>query len=511
MADEGLEVPISFPLQKAGAVDANKLLEEMRQQIKGVTDETKAYTDWLAKNAKELGAESKAQAAATDELKRYEATLEKMRVAQVEATKEESKRIAEMAEAKKKTEQLAEATKKTAIESVAAGEMTREQAKQTSRELDGVKEGVKKLAMQFGALGQVALAALKSGPALLLVALAVGINALVTATTDWINKLRAAGEEADKLKLTKFTALQQAISGAAESLTRFNLEMKHVGEPPDPITAEFEAKKAEFEARRRAAGTPITTAEQQAMMEEEKKRREAAAPGLEQDARAKQAAATAPNQTLIDAQAKLAAASAKTPELQKAVQDAAMPSLATVAMYMTQSGGEELLKKKIASDVWNAKSNLGINLDDIKHYGGIVDTEKAKQTVVQDAAATAQSRFANNGNRIAELSHSITNAQAARRGEAAGARDAMVGQFTAEGLSANFVGAGHAASALASGSRAVPADAADYNKLMAALHLTKKQQGEITKLLIEIFKDGIVKPEEMQQLKRVMMNMNHRP
>ena len=53
-------------------------LQKVRQQIKGVSDETAAYNKWLEKNAQQLGAESQAVATATAELERYQQALKRM-------------------------------------------------------------------------------------------------------------------------------------------------------------------------------------------------------------------------------------------------------------------------------------------------------------------------------------------------------------------------------------------------------------------------------------------------
>lgn len=158
MPDNGFEIPINFPLDKSGAVDADKLLAQIRTQVKGVTDETKVYNDWLAKNAKELGDVSKAQAAAATELERYYATLEKMDKAAHEAKAEQAQRIIDLRNTTKVTQTTAQANRDAAQSFTTLAKETEESTKAGSRSNAGFKDAKKAaelLSAQLGPLGQV--------------------------------------------------------------------------------------------------------------------------------------------------------------------------------------------------------------------------------------------------------------------------------------------------------------------------------------------------------------------
>jgi hypothetical protein len=71
-------------------------------------------------------------------------------------------------------------------------------------------------------------------------------------------------------------------------------------------------------------------------------------------------------------------------------------------------------------------------------------------------------------------------------------------------------GAAGAARDLQSGQSTSPANAQDYNALVQALKLSRAQVGELMKLLLEIYKDGIVTPEEMKRLRTIVNNNNQR-
>jgi len=161
--NDGFEVPISFLLDKSGAVDADKLLQQIRTQVKGVSDETKAYNEWLAKNAKELGAVSTAQAEAAAELERYQATLEKMHQAQVLETAEKKNAVKWTQSHKEGTADLSktlDSLKDNVKKSTEASEKDTEATDKSFASKKQLKDMLKQLGHEFPLLGSIGRLAL---------------------------------------------------------------------------------------------------------------------------------------------------------------------------------------------------------------------------------------------------------------------------------------------------------------------------------------------------------------
>ncbi len=158
MADQGFDIPIRFPLDKAGAVDADKLLAQLRQQVKGVSDETKAYNDWLANNAKELGEVSKQQEAAVAELERYQATLEKMHQTQVLENHEKQKAVRWTQTQKDGQADLSktlESLRDNVISNTKATDASSSAWAKNSLSLKDAKDGLKGLAFEIPVIGNL--------------------------------------------------------------------------------------------------------------------------------------------------------------------------------------------------------------------------------------------------------------------------------------------------------------------------------------------------------------------
>jgi len=84
MADNIFEIEQRLTLTKSGG-SAEAELKKIRDQVKGVTDESKAYNEWLKKNAAELGTESKAIAATTEALQKKTAAEKEYEKANISA------------------------------------------------------------------------------------------------------------------------------------------------------------------------------------------------------------------------------------------------------------------------------------------------------------------------------------------------------------------------------------------------------------------------------------------
>lgn len=355
--NDGLDIPIRFPLDKTGVVDADKLLAQMRQQIKAATDQTKEYTAWLEKNASELGAVSKAQAEAAEATKkaqaeaaaesaRYQAALEKMHQTQVLETASKREGIRWTQSAKAGTADLSSTLatlKGNVVDATKASNEGVAADRSRTMSMKTLKDAVKGLSYEFPLLAS-AVNLIKNP----IVATIASIGAAFVVWKDRVDQLqRSMGG----IEIPEVTELQiERIDRLAEKFAKLNDKTKSLVESLDEFKQRIDADASFW----RAMGVDLGTGPEQAKAD----LTTGAAANLEKQGRANMQAGLSISDDDLNKLAMLAAAGQKTLDEQKQ----RMPFLQQFADPNAQrSGGDNFLFARRYG--WNATYETALAME----------------------------------------------------------------------------------------------------------------------------------------------------
>ncbi|TFH41016.1 MAG: hypothetical protein E4H01_15585 [Lysobacterales bacterium] len=157
--------------------------------------------------------------------------------------------------------------------------------------------------------------------------------------------------------------------------------------------------------------------------------------------------------------------------------------------------------EKSAAD---AAAMFATNEGNISGDRGFATSFANRQTTLNSAAARSKGFATGNRSRMVTLSESIIEQERQRRA-------GISQQFDESGVGfGTFMpGAGAAAVARGSGQRASPRDAMDFNTMMNQVKSSMRES--FAQALMEIFRDGVVTPEEVDKLRRDLKTWGTRP
>jgi len=344
-------------------------------------------------------------------------------------------------------------------------------------------------------------------------------------------KLFELRREQSALTTAVWDAQRAGIVSASDSAAEYVKVLGAVGASLDSLKGKEALEDAilaerikQMQALRKASGQPelADSAIQQMQLEglrEQRDRRKAQQPELDQNAweaeRAKESSITGAGATTAAAAAKWLemhkdSVSTAQAEVDKLKEQATNPSFSFNAAYHAREAlpAAELALSKFREET---EKNTATVAENTRHQKALAD-QAALTAGLRDANAAA---INDTGAQI-NLREQVLGVT--QTGEKKAARASMLKQFSESdlgGLGRFMPGAGAALAATASGHRADTADVVDYNKMLSELqnnrHIERTAMQDFIKKLTDIFRDGIVTPDEMKKLEHSVDTMRQRP
>jgi len=406
--------------------------------------------------------------------------------------------------------------------SEAAGAASQEQSKHVS----GLHKAVGLLTHQFGELGRLAHFALTNPISFGVAAVAIGLHKINEKSAELQETLKnlaaSSGHSFGDMSGTLRESLLAFIaSNVTFKRTQEELQLS-ISETIKKIDAQKDATLTLLAAQKAVA---LSTAKN----DQEKKSIEDRFSKLEESVKLRSSEAV-----LAQREKGLAADIAEQKKKQTEAQEnlnGVSKESAEVELKNIPKQREDLLKDKAAVDAARkelqdlALSPAGAvtllktfgSAQGIKDYGDSLDQRKASVSAKLLGLDQKEERLTR-GIAAADADEQLRKKITIERGEVGAMRtrdsaDRKAGLMTAFsdaglGSASGFLpGAGAAAVAIGSGGRASAADAIDYNKLMNLFANNKKAKDDLMRLLFDVFKDGVVTPQEVERLK-TLINRN---
>jgi hypothetical protein len=350
--------------------------------------------------------------------------------------------------------------------------------------IEGLRRAMGLLASQFGSLGQLAMGAF-SLPALGVTALAVGIGTVVGHFKTLNDKIEEMAGKLRGLDLASLDDMRTRTQGIAQDMANYLRDMDASRKENDPFQGKsFTGPEDELSQRRSEAA-----------------RLENAA-----NAAAEAAALNRYDPNALSTQDRVKDAQSKREALRKAIDDAASPTTSDAILGTFNMMSPKTIELALARRTAAAQSAFDANEQVISGGGATLGRWANRQGDLDQAAGISKGLFTSNNARILALQGGVASSDEERR-------RGIRGQLSEGGFgparSVLMPGAGAAAKAWSEGHAATAQDSQDFEQIIRFIKVSEREA--FRKLLVAIFKDGIVTPEELAKLKAELQNKSQRP
>ena len=347
-----------------------------------------------------------------------------------------------------------------------------------------LREALKGLGREFPIVGQIGRLALNP-IALAATAVAAGVGLILSKIAELNAKMEEMQARLRSLDLSRLDAMRERTQGIAQDMANYLRDMDASRKENDPFAGKsFTSPEDELSQRRSEAG-----------------RLENAA-----NTAAEAAVKNRYDPNALATQDRVKDAMGQREKLRKAVDDASSPNASDAILGTFNMMSPAAIEAAVNRRTDAARAAFQANENIISGGAGSLSRWSNRQGDLDQAAGVSKGLFTSNNARILALQGGIAQADEERR-------RGITGQLSEAGFgparSVLLPGAGAAAKGWRENQGATAQDTQDFEQIIRFIKVSEREA--FKKLLMAIFSDGIVTPEELVRLKAELANKSQRP